>query len=83
MRLKINSKKSVKKVRNKFACTEKSRTFAPAFGKEARRRAGRRMKNLAENLEKSKILLIFAGGFPFLRGHEVFEMFWMDKRSSV
>ena len=38
------------------------------------------MKNLAENLEKSKILLIFAGGFPFLRGHAVFEMFWIDKR---
>ena len=41
------------------------------------------MKNLAENLEKSKILLIFAGGFHFLRGHEIFEMFWIDKRSSV
>ena len=40
MHLKINSKKTSKKVRDKFACTEKSRTFAPAFGKEARRRAG-------------------------------------------
>ena len=37
MHLKINSKKPAKKVRDKFACTEKSRTFAPAFGKEARR----------------------------------------------
>ena len=83
MHLKINSKKSAKKVRDKFACTEKSRTFAPAFGKEARRRAGYWMKNLAGNLEKRKILLIFAFGFPFLRGHAVFEMFWMDKRSSV
>ena len=75
MRLKINSKKTSKKVRNKFACTEKSRTFAPAFGKEARRRAGRRIKNLAENLEKRKILLIFAFGFPFLRGMRYLKCF--------
>ena len=75
MRLKINSKKQVKKVRDKFACTEKSRTFAPAFGKEARRRAGCWMKNLAENLEKRKILLIFTEGFPFFGGMRYLKCF--------
>ena len=64
-----------KKVCYKFACTEKSRTFAPAFGKEARRRAGRWMKNLAENLEKRKILLIFADGFPFFGGMRYLKCF--------
>ena len=75
MCLKINSKKQAKKVCDKFACTEKSRTFAPAFGKEARRRAGCRIKNLAENLENSKILLIFAGGFPFFGGMRYLKCF--------
>ena len=75
MHLKINSKKPAKKVRDKFACTEKSRTFAPAFGKEARRRAGCRMKNLAENLENSEILLIFAVGFPFFGGMRYLKCF--------
>ena len=83
MRLKINSKKHQKKVRDKFACTEKSRTFAPAFGKEARRRAGCWMKNLAENLEKRKNPPYLCIRFPLSSGHEIFEMFWMDKRSSV
>ena len=75
MCLKINSKNRQKKVCYKFACTEKSRTFAPAFGKEARRRAGRWMKNLAENLEKRKILLIFADGFPFFGGMRYLKCF--------
>ena len=83
MRLKINSKKTSKKVRNKFACTEKSRTFAPAFGKEARRRAGRRIKTLLKIWRRKKSSLFLHSVSPFFGGHEIFEMFWIDKRSSV
>ena len=83
MRLKINSKKTSKKVCDKFACTEKSRTFAPAFGKEARRRAGRRIKKPCRKFGEEKNPPYFCIRFPLSSGHAVFEMFWIDKRSSV
>ena len=75
MRLKINSKKTSKKVCDKFACTEKSRTFAPAFGKEARRRAGRRIKNLPKIWRRAKSSLSLQAVSPFFGGMRYLKCF--------